>query len=62
MRLRKDAFSVFGLGLLVFFGRIFYGIYHMAYLCNIRMNHYGKVCSGDYIKEKNLSGYEETQE
>ena len=30
----------------------------MGYLVFIRMNHFGRVCSGDYISNTNLAGYD----
>ena len=62
LRLKKDVIGIFGIGLILFFLRIYYGIYHMVYLCQIRMNHYGKVCSGDFMKQTNLAGYDESQQ
>ena len=30
----------------------------MGYLVYVRMNHFGKVCSGDYIGKTELAGYD----
>jgi hypothetical protein len=52
--------GLFGLGMIIFAVRIFYGYYYMGYIVYIRLNHYGKVCSGDYIGKKNLDGYDDS--
>ena len=61
LRLKKNVADIFGIGL-IFFWRIYYGIYFMVYLCQIRINHYGKVCFGDFMKQINLAGYDESQQ
>ena len=39
----------------------FYGLFKMIILCYLRLNHYGKVCSGDYIRYPTYIGYDKDQ-